>query len=305
MEIVTYRELEAKDDLMMLMDIAFWWPITPKAMEDRMNLDARLRDSPVGFCAVEDRRLTGYLGVMDIPTKTISGETELVGGIWAVATNPGLVRRGICKTLMEKAHDYFRSRNYRFSFLCTGRSIIAYSIYSKMGYKEVESVNQLKAAYRVLDQRESRKKHLPLYIDPEKTYGVYEKFAQGKTGFVVRQKDFITMHAKRKAFDEKKSILKPNGYALLSESDKVIKVRDMAALDLDTYGELIDETEQLAQNAVINGSIADQALVELYQSKGYRLQAGHNGVVMAKSLADVNADQVYGGNFYLAPLDWF
>jgi predicted acetyltransferase len=305
MEIVTYRELEAKDDLMMLMDVAFWWPITPKAMEERISLDVRLRDSPVGFCAVEDGRLAGYVGVMDIPTRTISGETELVGGIWAVATNPGLARRGICRTLMEKAHDHFRSREYRFSFLCTGRTIIAYAIYRKMGYEEVESVNQLKAAYKVLSQPGSRMKHTPLYLDPEKTYRLYEKSTQGKTGFVVRQRDFVTMYAARKRFDEKKSILKSDGYALLLESENVIKVRDMAALDLNTYGELIDETEQLAQKGVINGSIADEALVDLYHSKGYRIQTGHNGVVMAKKLTDVRANEVYGGHFYLAPLDWF
>jgi len=206
---------------------------------------------------------------------------------------------------MEAAHHYFRSQNYRFSFLCTGRTIIAYAIYKKMGYEEIKAVNQLKAVYKVLDKPKSPKENINVYLDPEKIYRVYEKFTEGKTGFVVRQKDFVTMYAKRKRFDDKKSILKPNGYALLSESQNVIKVRDLVAFDYDAYGELIDQIEQLAQNGVIDGSVADETLLELYQSKRYRVQKGHHGVLMVKNLKAVQFDELYGPCFYIGALDWF
>lgn len=305
MKIMTYRQLMPKADIMMLMDMAFWWPLSPQSMEERITSDDRLKGGPVGFCAVERDRLIGYVGVMDIPTRTLSGETEMVGGIWAVATNPASARRGICKILMEKAHQYFRSRDYRFSFLCTGRTIIAYRIYRDMDYEEVEAVNKLRAAYKVLRKPGSREGKTDVYIDPAKAYGIYEKFARDKAGLVIRQEDFVTMYAKQKRFDQRISILKPDGYALLLDSENVTKVRDMAALNYDTYGELIDETERLAQNGVINGSIDDNKLVELYRSKGYRIQDGHNGVVMVKSLKDVRFDDVYGSSFYLGALDWF
>ncbi len=305
MQIVTYRELEPKDDFMMLMDVAFWWPISPKTMQDRIETDARLKHSPVGFCAVKDGRLIGFVGVMDIPTKTISGETEIIGGVWAVATNPGFARQGICKTLMENALDYFRLQNYRFSFLCTGRTIIAYAIYEKMGYEEVEAVNRLKAVYKVLDKPESEEKDVQVYLNPEKIYGIYQKFTENKTGFVIRQKDFVTVFGRRKRFDEKKSILKPKGYALLAEGQNVMKVQDLVALDYDTYTELIDEIEGLAKNGVINGSVSDETLVDTYKSRGYWTQKGHHGVLMVKSLKDVQFDQIYGTSFYIGSLDWF
>ena len=254
---------------------------------------------------MQEGQLAGYVGVMDIPTKTVSGKKEIIGGIWAVATNPGFAKQGICKTLMEKAHEYFRSQNYRFSFLCTGRTIIAYAIYKKMGYEEVEAVNQLRAVYKVLDRPEFHQANVFVSLDPGKVYRIYEKFTEGKTGFVIRQKDFVTMYAKRKRFDDKKSILKPDGYALLSESQNVIKVRDMAALHYDTYGKLIDEIEQLAQSGVIDGSVADKTLLELYQSKGYRVQKGHHGVLMVKNLKDARFDELYGSSFYIGALDWF
>ncbi|MFQ6002829.1 MAG: hypothetical protein ACE5KJ_03710, partial [Candidatus Zixiibacteriota bacterium] len=88
MNIITYRELEPKDEIMMLLELAFWWPISLKDLDELINMDIRLRNSPVGFCAVTDGRLAGFVGVMDIPTKTVNGKTEIIGGIWAVATNP-------------------------------------------------------------------------------------------------------------------------------------------------------------------------------------------------------------------------
>ncbi len=80
MKVISYRELEPKDRFMLLMDQAFWWPLSPAQLERLINLDIRLKNSPVGFCAVENGTLAGYVGVMDIPTKTVSGTVETVGG---------------------------------------------------------------------------------------------------------------------------------------------------------------------------------------------------------------------------------
>ena len=305
MKIVSYRELEPKDDFMMLMELAFWWPISPGTMEERIRTDARLKDSPVGFCAVEEGTLVGFVGVMDIPTRTLEGEVETIGGVWAVATDPGFARQGICKTLMEKAHDYFRSQNYRFSFLCTTRTIIAYAFYRKSGYEEVEAVNQSKGAFKVLDRAESAARSVSPTIDPERIYRLYERFVQGRTGFVVRQKDFVTMYAKRKRFDEKKSIFKEDGYALLTESQDVTKVQELVAFDKATYEELIDEIEQAAKSGVINHVITDELLLGVYKSRGYRIQSGEDGVMMVKNLTEANIEKVYGKSFYLGILDWF
>jgi predicted acetyltransferase len=305
MDIVTYRELDPKDEIMMLMDLAFWWPISPKDLDEIINMDVRLRNSPVGFCAVKDGRLAGFVGVMDIPTKTVKGETEIVGGIWSVATNPDFSRQGICKSLMEAAHNYFRKQKYRFSFLCTSRTIIAYGIYRKLGYAEVEYLNRSASVYKVLDKTEPVATKTGTGLDPEKIYKIYEKFVENKTGFSVRQKDFVTMFAKRKRFDDRKSIQKEKGYVLLSESRNVIKVHDMVAFDDASYGELIDKIEEFAKSGVINRLVADKRLLSIYKSRGYRVQMRDDGVLMVKNLSDVSIDKVYGESFFMAILDWF
>ncbi|MFQ6031568.1 MAG: GNAT family N-acetyltransferase [Candidatus Zixiibacteriota bacterium] len=305
MNIITYRELEPKDEIMMLLELAFWWPISLKDLDELINMDIRLRNSPVGFCAVTDGRLAGFVGVMDIPTKTVNGKTEIIGGIWAVATNPDFSRQGICKKLMDEAHNYFHKQKYRFSFLCTSRTIIAYEIYKKLGYTEVEYVNLYSSVYKVLDKIEQITKKVETELDPEKIYKIYEKFVENKTGFAVRQKDFVTLFAKRKRFGERKSIQKDKGYALVSDVRNVIKVQDMAALNDAAYGELIDEIEDLAKGAVIDRLVADERLLNIYKSRGYRVQKGDDGVLMVKNLTDDSIDKVYGESFYMAALDWF
>ncbi|UCB52144.1 MAG: GNAT family N-acetyltransferase, partial [Candidatus Zixiibacteriota bacterium] len=222
-----------------------------------------------------------------------------------VATSPNQARRGISKILMEKAHHYFRSKNYRFSFLCTGRTIIAYAFYRKLGYAEVEPVNQFKGVFKVLDKAETPAKNVSPTIDPEKIYRMYRKFMEGRTGFVIRQEDFITMFAKRKRFDEKRSIFKENGYALLTENQGVTKVQELVAFDKPTYEDLIDEIEQTAKAGVINHVVTGEQLLGVYKSKGYRTQIGEHGVMMVKNLTDVDIDEVYGRSFYLGILDWF
>jgi predicted acetyltransferase len=305
MDVITYRELEPKDEIMMLMELAFWWPISPQDLEEEINIDIRLRNSPVGFCAVKDGRLAGFVGVMDIPTKTVKGETEIIGGIWSVATNPDFAGQGICQSLMDSAHNYFRQQKYRFSFLWTGRTIIAYGIYKKLGYTEAEYVNQFPAVYKVLDKAKRVDRKADAKLDPERIYGIYEKFVGNKTGFAVRQKDFVTMFAKRKRFDEQKSIQKDKGYVLLAERGNVIRVQDMVALNDVTYRALIDEMEEFAKSGVIDRMVADERLLGIYKSKGYRVQEKDNGVLMVKNLTDLSIDKVYGEAFYVGTLDGF
>jgi len=305
MNIVTYTELEPKDEIMMLMELAFWWSISPKELDEVVNMDIRLKNSPVGFCAVKDGRLAGFVGVMDIPTKTIKGETEIVGGIWAVATNPDFAQQGICKNLMESAHNYFRQKKYPFSFLCTLRTIIAYEIYKKLGYAEVEYVNQFAGVSKVLDKTQPVNTKCEVKLNPDKIYKIYKKFMENRTGFAVRQKDFVTMFAMRKRFDEEKSIQEEKGYALVRKEREVIKVQDIAALDDATYGDLIDEIERTAKNGVIDRLVADEKLLNIYESRGYRVQKGDNSVLMVKNLTDVSIDKVYGESFYMVTLDWF
>ncbi|MFH0931328.1 MAG: GNAT family N-acetyltransferase [Candidatus Zixiibacteriota bacterium] len=304
MKIVTYRQLEPKDSFMLLMDQSFWWPLSPSQLEKIINLDIRLKNGPVGFCAVENGNLAGFVGVMDIPTRTVSGNEETVGGIWCVATSPRFAKRGICKTLMDRAHQYFQEKKYNFSFLVTSRTIIAYAIYVKMGYVEVEKVNLYPEAYKVFNEVKPEMKS-ETGLDSAKIFNIYQEYVKDKTGFVARQKDFLKLFSERTRFDEKKSIRVENGYALVGGPREVARIMELVSLDERTYHKLLDQVEAFAPNGVIDRMITDKKLLEIYKDRGYRIEEGDHGVVMVKKLDKVEFEEKYGDAFHIGMMDLF
>jgi predicted acetyltransferase len=135
MEIKTYRELEIRDEFLPLFQHAFWWPYNPKEFKKAIKVDPRLQNSPVGYAATKNKRLVGFVGVMDITTRTLEGSEEKVGGIWGVVTHPAFTRKGISTALMQKSHEYFKEEGYKFSLLNTSKSLIAHAFYQKLGYR--------------------------------------------------------------------------------------------------------------------------------------------------------------------------
>lgn len=128
MKILVYQELKDKDALLPLMEQAFWWPFDAQEFDRTIRIDPRLRESCVGLCAVEAGKLVGYVGIMDLATRTLEGTVEKAGGIYGVATLPGYTRQGICRMLVDRAHEYLIEKHYRFSFLTTSPTIVAYDL---------------------------------------------------------------------------------------------------------------------------------------------------------------------------------
>lgn len=304
MEILSYRELEPKDDFMLLMEMGFGSPLSPVRFEKLINLDIRLRNGPVGFCAVEDGRVLAFVGVMDIPTKTLDCTHEMVGGIYDVVTNPGFAKRGLCTGLMDRAHRYFEEKKYPFSFLLTNRTIIAYALYKKMDYVEIEKFNRYPTAYKVLRKDEPEKK-FEAELKPEKIHKLYFEYVKDKTGFVARQKDFINVFLGWKNFDDKRPIHEQNGYALISEIRGSVRVRELVGLDHQTYGKLLDQVESLTPAGVVDRLVADESLLEVYKARGYNIQQGDHLIFMVKKLGDLEFGQTYGDKFHIKALDLF
>jgi len=304
MEIVTYRELEPKDDFMVLMEMGFGSPVTPATFEKNIKRDLRLKNGPVGFCAVENGRLAGFVGVLDIPTRTVNGKEEMVGGVYAVATNAGFARRGICRSLMDRAHQYFKEKKYPFSFLTTTRTIIAYALYRKMDYVEVEKVNRFPMAYKVL-RKDRKKKKSKTKLNYDKIYDIYLNSVKGKTGFVIRQKDFGGLFAQWEDFEEKKSVQEQNGYALTREVRKIIKIQELVSLDVPTYEKLLDQVESSAPAGLLDRLVTDEMLLKIYKARGYNIQEESNAVLMVKKLCKLEFQDAYGDAFHIGLLDYF
>jgi predicted acetyltransferase len=205
---------------------------------------------------------------------------------------------------MDKAHQYFQQKKYPFSFLCTSRTIIAYAIYVRMGYVEVEKVNSYPEAYKVLGEVKPEGKS-ETGLDQSKIFNLYQEFVKDKTGFAVRQKNFLEVLSERKKFDDKKSVLMQKGYALVSGPREVSRIMELVSSDEQSYHNLLDQIESFSPNGVIDRMITDDKLHQVYKDRGYCIEEADHGVVMVKRLAQAEFEEKYGNAFHMGMMDMF
>jgi len=309
MKILAYDELESKDELLPLMDHAFRWPFNQKAFENLIRLDPRMKDSAVGFCAVEKGKLLGHVGVMDLRTRRLDGELESAGGVYGVATMPGHLRKGICTALMNRAHEYFREKGYRFSFLGTGHYLVAHSLYEKLGYSDLFDVP---SAYKTMHSKRTRPsvKEKTGKIDLGNVLKIYNESMKGRTGFVVRDEEFLVMLKKYERLADKQFIVGAEGYTIVQDIKYTwvngISIRELVASNAEEANRLLGLVERRARSLVCDRAVLDSDLLRVYEARGYIILKKGQGVIMAKPLTTgASLKQSYGDKFYMAGLDFF
>jgi ribosomal protein S18 acetylase RimI-like enzyme len=287
------------------MEQAFGWPFDPEEFEKTIKADPRLKDGCIGFCAVDGGKLVGYVGVMDLATRTLQNTVEMAGGIYGVATLPGHTRRGICGTLLNRAHEYFKERGYEFAFLTTSPTLVAYGLYEKLGYFDVTS---FPGVYKV-KVKEEKKDNPPCEepkLDFDRMLEIYCDYVKNRTGFVVRNKAYMKMLAKTHEIAARECIIAQRGYVIFKREKKHVRIRELVAHDREEMNGLVGQVEDRAHAVVYGRAILDPALRKVCESRGFTvLEAGH-GVLMVKELiANVSFNEAYGNVFFMSALDHF
>jgi ribosomal protein S18 acetylase RimI-like enzyme len=303
LRVLTYQQLKEKDALLPLMEQAFGWPFDPQEFDRNIRIDPRLRESCVGLCALDAGTVVGYVGIMDLSTRTLEGTVEKAGGIYGVATLPGHTRRGICRTLLDRAHEHLIEKRYRFSFLTTSPTIVAYDLYTKLGYRDVTS---FPGAYKVTMRKKNKEKpQSETRLDFGRMLQIYGKYVNDKTGLVVRDEAYMKMLAKTVKISARDCIITDRGYAIFKKETKNLRIRELAAYDEKEMHRLIRLIENRAENLIYARAILDPNLQRAYRSHDYSvLQAGH-GVIMVKELTGTSFSEEYGDRFYMSTLDHF
>lgn len=307
MEIRTYQDLEQKSILLPLVEQAFGWPFDPIEFEKTVKADPRLRNSCVGFCALKEGKALGYVGVMDLTLRASDRTVEKVGGLYGVATSSGYTRQGICTALLNRAHEYFMAKDYRFSLLTTSSTIVAHSLYEKMGYYDVAS---FPSAYKIRQKGERHE-----ISEPEgdskwnlaRMLELFREYVKSKTGFVVRDEAYMKMLMKQYEISAKECIMTQRGYVIFKKEKKQARVRELVAQNNKEMDRLIRLVENKAQRIVIGRLGAwDPALGRAYMSRGFTVLETGYGVLMAKELlAKAPFNVFYGKRFYMSALDHF
>ena len=307
MKIVTWSELDEKEKLIPLMMLAFGEPFNPKETEEMIRLDPRLNRSEVGLCGIEEGRVVGFVGLLELATKNVDGATERVGGIWGVATLPNDARKGVSTLLMNEVHRHFRDKHYRFSFLATRRTYVAHDMYLKLGY---EDVTEFPSAYKSIQgKKNSGRRASSTRPDWERILDIYRRYTSDKTGFVVRDASYLEMQQKRASIDfnsKVEVIVGKNGYVFYSDQRKSLEVAELVPDGEERSGELIGEIESQAEGLIYNRIVLDEKLLAAYKRKGYLTQSKSHSLLMAKPLTgDTTFRGNYSDRFYMTLLDFF
>ena len=302
MQIVPYAEVPQKEGFVALLYLALRWHFDPTVFENRWRSDPRLRDGPAAFCALEEGLPIGFVGVMDIPTRTVDGE-ERVGGIWAVATHPGFARRGISTALMKKAHEHFREKGVRLVFINTKRTFVAHGLYRKLGYEDVGWSGRRPMAYKMAGSALVSEAGTLEPATEERVADLFQRFTADRTGFVCRPPGFLDLQDKYGPLASKLCLQTDSGYVLAAEREGAAEIWQMVALDVEAQCALLNALGMKA-SVVMDRLVTDERLVRGYEKCGYRLTQGTYDALLVKRLApEISTAQLYGDSFYISYLD--
>ncbi|MCQ3937638.1 MAG: hypothetical protein DPW18_11415 [Chloroflexi bacterium] len=134
MKILEYNDVDPQQVLHLTM-LALGFPLTPEHAAHIRRTDPRPFPC-FTVNAVEDDMVLGQVGVFRLPMISTEGRED-VGGVWAVSTHPHHAGRGVASALLEEAHTRMRDAGLRFSTLGTSRSGVAYRLYQKHGYVDM------------------------------------------------------------------------------------------------------------------------------------------------------------------------
>ena len=304
MEIVPYKEMHDYEGFFHLLWLVFpnSFSLSPIKLKKWIESDSRIKDGIIGFCMLENEKIVGFVGVMDLITRNLSREIKPVGGMWGVATLPSHARKGIATSLFEKAHEYLRSRNYRFAFLSTNNTTIAHSFYRRLGYSDA---TVFPSAFKLIKDKSIRNmEEKTNNVDWRKISEIYEAFSQCKTGFVVRNEKYYRDLIDCGRLTNETIISNENGYLILKKEGQSLQIRENIALKTEKSSKLVQRIERMPVSIIYDSLLLDENVLRIYQKMGYVIQNKSYGLLMAKSFSDnLTFQQEYGRNFYMTGCD--
>lgn len=308
LEIVEYRDLRVQDDIFILWLKSFDFYASPAWLERFGKYEPALGNGPVGMCALLDGEFVGFVGIMQIPTRTKSGEIEMVGGIYGIATRPSVAHQGIGRKLLEESEKWLREHGCRVVFLTTSKSIVAHGWYASVGYTDVAAIDNYSYYYKLLKRHltDHRQKVPKAYrLNMQQVRDTFEWFTQDRCGFVIRHKDGLKAREMQGIFDSKVSLSVDGGYALLLRNPVAIRFCEILAHTKKAYTDLMRMAESLANEAVVSIHPFDPVAAEMFLRRGYTEDAGAYGTLMIKSLDGTRFEDLYDDSFMIARIDWF
>ncbi len=306
MRIVTYRELKDRSDIYLLWAKSFGFFCSSKWIDDWAPQDVRLMDSPIGFCAVEKGKLLGFVGVMHLPTRNKHGETETVGGIWAVATRPAQGRKGIGRKLLDAAENSLRQQGISLSLLTTSRAIVAYRWYAEVGYKEIEAVNRYPHFYKFPRRKPgARIRKGSSKLDRARVLKLLHQQLRNRCGFTYRDETQMRLLELRGVINPTYCHVGEDSYFLANEALGTLQISEILAPTQKAYRDMIKRAESMTREAVYSRFVYNDKAIAAFQRAGYKSDPEEFHVAMWKSLDGTMFTDLFDKSFVMPRLDFF
>lgn len=316
MRFLTYDEVD-HDQVLQLHLAGFGWPLTEERMRLKVKHDERA-PKDFAFYAVKGKKVLGQIFALRIQNRTRDGIEEVLG-LAEVATAPGEARKGVATALMRRAEEIAEVDGLRFSWLLTGRHMVAHSLYRKLGYYDMTTFPR---GFRHIPKRLDKPGRIELK-PYKKAYSkrmtaVHKEYVDGGFGFTERQDNFVEMHIATEQIDKGNIKVARRGGEIVgyvvSHSRQGFPVFiEVAAPDESDFKSMVRTVE-----AGHKGSLAMAAGLiwrkqrRRFEALGYETNPVHWYVLMAKPLGrDMSKreiDHLYGfdeGRFVFLSMDGF
>lgn len=307
LRIARFDELDDPYEFLTLMSQGFGWNAHPRRVATIRRADPRYRD-PYGFCALAGDRLAGFVGAMDLPVRTLDRGDEMAGGFFAIATRPEFTRRGIARRLILHTQRHFRARGYRFSFLYTSRSLVAFSLYEGLGYHDIPEDEPGPGRWvRIFRTRKPgrRRPGKPTRAQLRQVYRLFDEAAAGWTGFARRPDDWLRTALKSGRITPADLLIDPDGYALTSSGWDTTYLFEIVARNPAAYRRLIERARDLGRPVLVGFGVYDPVLLGVYHQLGFRRQRRVHSTVMYRELGRTRYRTAFGDRFRVTPVDAF
>jgi GNAT superfamily N-acetyltransferase len=310
MKILGYDEVDGQQVLELNLK-CFGWFLSPEQVEIIKSVDSRV-PKYVALYAVEDDFVQSQVGVVTLNTQTSEG-IEKVGYIWGVATRPTQARQGYATKLIKEAHNRMIEEDIRYSFLGTGKSMVAYDLYRKFGYNDFTI---FKRGMMKCQNKASGGITLKIKKDSDIIADLFYEYSKGHLGFVKRPKNFLDVRSAWSWFqydlvgifydDET-----PVGYVVASKEDKILKLWELCCPKKENLKKCISvlgtkfEVEHIVMD-LVDRCVDEEEFIKL----GFNIFDESWGILMVKDLKGVDSvrdiQKIYGidhSNFHMTIMD--
>lgn len=291
MKILEYNDVDPLQVLNLTL-LALDFPLTPERAAHIRRTDPRPFPC-FTVNAVEDNVVLGQVGVFRLPMISIKGRED-VGGVWAVSTHPHHSGRGVASALLEEAHARMRGAGLRFSTLGTSRSGIAYRLYQKHGYVDMNvwatALTKWDVAHQPTRLRAERAQPAGGFDFVEK---IFQNIASDYLGFAWRHHPFARLRDKVN-IDEVWVVWEkdePVGYVFAWKDDLILRINiQLLRMDIDAV-EVVAAVASKIKTAYVQVTMSRPSDISGFQRAGWHVAHPTWDAFMVKPLVDdVTAD---------------